>query len=258
MSLYNPDSIKVRPGIEPSPDLIDMYHGHMSMVSGVDKAFGMLMDKLKETNLENNTVTVFTSDHGDMLESFDAILPKQYPYDYSNRTPFIIKYPQKIVANSKADVLFSTLDFMPTILGFMDIPSEQQYDGNDLSEVLLTNRTDTVTFVPIFNFERGTVKNHSWRGVITKEFTFALTGGENPLAMNNVLFNREKDPYQLNNLFYDPAYKNKKIELERLTYKSMDEFHDKFYVEADFKSVEPDVTWEYNYSKSPIEFLKNQ
>mgnify|MGYP001574302756 CR=1 FL=1 len=258
MSLYNPDSIKVRPGIEPSPDLIDMYHGHMSMVSGVDKAFGMLMDKLKETNLENNTVTVFTSDHGDMLESFDAILPKQYPYDYSNRTPFIIKYPQKIVANSKADVLFSTLDFMPTILGFMDIPSEQQYDGNDLSEVLLTNRTDTVTFVPIFNFERGTVKNHSWRGVITKEFTFALTGGENPLAMNNVLFNREKDPYQLNNLFYDPAFKNKKIELERLTYKSMDEFHDKFYVEADFKSVEPDVTWEYNYSKSPIEFLKNQ
>ena len=258
MSLYNPDSIKVRPGIEPSPDFIDMYHGHMSMVSGVDKAFGMLMDKLKETNLENNTVTVFTSDHGDMLESFDAILPKQYPYDYSNRTPFIIKYPQKIVANSKADVLFSTLDFMPTILGFFDIPSEQQYDGNDLSEVLLTNRTDTVTFVPIFNFERGTVKNHSWRGVITKEFTFALTGGENPLAMNNVLFNREKDPYQLNNLFYDPAYKNKKIELERLTYKSMDEFHDKFYVEADFKSVEPDVTWEYNYSKSPIEFLKNQ
>jgi arylsulfatase A-like enzyme len=258
MSMYNPDSIKVRQGIEPTPDLIEMYHGHMSMISGVDKAFGMLINKLKETNLENNTVTVFTADHGDMLESYGAILPKQYPYDYSNRTPFLIKYPKKIKPNSKSDVLFGNLDFMPTILGFMDIPIEQKYDGKDLSGALLTNDQMAVDFVPIFNFERGTVKKHSWRGVITKAYTFTMNGGDNPLEMNNVLFDRKNDPNQLNNLFYNPAYKNKRLELEKLTYESMASFNDKFYVEKDFKSVEPKETWEYNYSKSPVELFENK
>lgn len=258
MSLYNPDSIKVRRGIEPTSDLLKMYHGHMSMISGIDKAFGMLMDKLKETNLEDNTITVFTADHGDMLESYGAILPKQYPYDYSNRTPFIIKYPNKIKPNSKSDVLFGILDFMPTILGFMNIPSQQKYDGKDLSDVLFKNNKAAVEYIPIFNFEKGKVKNHSWRGVITQKFTYALAGGEDPLEMNNVLFDRKKDPYQLKNLFYDPAYKNKRLELEKLTYMSMASFNDKFYVEKDFKGVEPEETWEYNYSKSPIELFENK
>ncbi|WP_100612787.1 sulfatase family protein [Confluentibacter lentus] len=256
-SLYNPDSIKVRPGINPSPDLMKMYHGHMSMISGIDKAFGMLMTKLKEKDLVDNTVTVFTADHGDMLESHGAILPKQYPYDYSNRTPFIIKYPKKIKHNTQSDVLFGVLDFLPTVLGFMDISSKQKYDGKDLSDALLTNNTDAVAYIPIFNFERGTVKKHSWRGVITKEFTYAIAGGENPLEMNNVLFDRKNDPYQLNNLFYNPEYKNKREELEKLAYDSMNTFNDKFYVEADFKRVEPKETWEYNYSKRPIDFFDN-
>ena len=255
MSLYDPDSIKIRPGIQSTPDLIKMYHGHMAMITGVDKAFGMLMEKLKQKKLEHNTITVFTSDHGDMLESHGAVLPKQYPHDYSSRTPFIINYPAKIKKNSQSDVLFGILDFMPTILGFMGISSEQEYDGKDLSEALLSNNIDAVKYIPIFNFERGIVKNHSWRGVITNDFTYALVGGENPLDMNNVLFDRKNDPYQLNNLFNNPAYKEIRENLEELTFKSMKSFKDNFYVESNFKDADPAETWEYNYTKSPLELL---
>jgi len=73
MAMYNRDSIKMRPGVENTPDRRRMYHGHMAMTTGVDIAFGQLMEKLKALNLEENTLVVFTSDHGDMLEFNDAI-----------------------------------------------------------------------------------------------------------------------------------------------------------------------------------------
>ena len=93
MALYSPDTISLRPGMKDSPDLRKMYHGYMAMVTGVDKAFGMLMEKLKDLGLDENTIVIYTSDHGDMLEYRNADLPKHYPHDYSTRVPFLIRYP---------------------------------------------------------------------------------------------------------------------------------------------------------------------
>jgi len=77
MQLYVRDSIRVRPGMENTPDLRRMYHGHMAMVTGVDIAFGWMMEKLEELGIEDNTLVVFTSDHGDMLVFGGAQYPKQ-------------------------------------------------------------------------------------------------------------------------------------------------------------------------------------
>lgn len=66
---------------------IHMYHGHMAMISGVDNAFGTLMNTLGKLELDENTLVVFTSDHGDMLEFDQAIFPKQYPHYYSLHIP---------------------------------------------------------------------------------------------------------------------------------------------------------------------------
>ncbi len=258
MALYDRDTLRVRPGLEPTPDRLRMYHGYMAMVSGVDRAFGQLMDKLEEKGLAENTLTVFSADHGDMLESHDAILPKQYPHDYSNHIPFLVKYPGVVPAGATTDVLFGALDIMPTLLGWMNIDTEQEYDGRDLSQEVIENEADAVDFVPLWLYKRGVAKNQNWRGVVTHEYTFAMGRGEDSIALTNVLYDRKQDPYQLDNHFYDPEYAEVKQRMTDLTYGWMARYNDKFYGEADFLRIRPAETWMYNYTKSPAELFAEE
>jgi len=256
MALYNRDSIQVRPGLEATPDRKRMYHGYMAMISGVDKAFGQLMSKLKSIGAEDNTLTIFSADHGDMLESHNAVKPKQYIQDYSSRIPFIVKYPNRIKNSGKTNLLFSALDIMPTILGLMDIETNQDYDGKDLSNDILLGKEDTVDYIPMWNFARYMEQSTAWRGVVTKDYSFSMSKPNDSLSMDNFLFDRKNDPDQLNNLYYDSNYKNEKEKLEKLTYSWMDKFDDKFYDLDDIKKTQPIKDWQYNYTKTPIEIFE--
>ncbi|WP_422083602.1 sulfatase-like hydrolase/transferase [Ulvibacterium sp.] len=255
MTMYDHDSILLRPGLEPTVDRRRMYHGHMAMISGVDIAFGMLMEKLKEIGAEANTLTVFTSDHGDMLESFDAELPKQYPHDYSLRVPLLMKFPPKIKPDSETDFLIGALDYMPTILGLLNIKTESDFDGADRSLAILNNEKNPKDHIPIWNYQRNAPGNRNWRGVVTKDFTFAMDNEQefNPLV--EVLFDRKNDPGQLNNLYTKPEYKRIKDSLATLTYEWMRQYNDAFLNYEDFKRIEPENGWSYNYDKNPYGLL---
>ena len=216
MALYNRDSIKLRPGIEATPDRKRMYHGYMAMISGVDKAFGSLMQKLKDIGREENTLTIFTADHGDMLESHDAIKPKQYVHDYSSRIPFLIKYPNNIKNAGSTSLLFSALDIMPTILGLMNIDTHQKYDGRDLSKEILKRDESAVNSIPMWIYSRYNQKKTAWRGIITKNYTFSMGKEGNTTNIDNVLYDRVKDPYQLHNLYNNPDFKAEKEKLKKI------------------------------------------
>ncbi|WP_083926327.1 sulfatase-like hydrolase/transferase [Neolewinella persica] len=258
MALYDRDSIQLRPGVERTADRLHMYHGYMASTSGVDMSFGRLMDKLKEKGMDENTLALFSADHGDMLESHHAILPKQYPHDYSNRIPFIVRYPAKLKPGQTTDLLFGALDIMPTVLGLMGVESEQQYDGMDLSEEIQAGTQDAVDVLPIWLYKRGVARNHNWRGVITPDWTFSMGKGVDSLEITNVLFDRAKDPAQLNNLFHDPAYAEVKEELRGKTFAWMEKYNDQFWGMEDFLRIRPEETWMYNYEKSPFELFAEE
>ncbi|MGQ1783615.1 MULTISPECIES: sulfatase family protein [unclassified Saccharicrinis] len=231
MSYYNRDSIKVRPGIESTPDLRHMYHGHMAMTTGVDIAFGNLMNKLKEIGADENTIVIFTSDHGDMLEYQNAIYPKQYPHDYSLQVPFIISYPHKIIKETTTSLLFSALDIMPTILGLMEQEVPKECQGKNLSEAILSGNEDAVDFLPIWLHNE-----NGYRGVITKEYTYARSkAGDSKL--HNVLFDRVNDPYQLSNNFDDSSTNVIKNELWGITQGWMESIGDEFYQKSQIDSL---------------------
>ncbi|GAB3657444.1 sulfatase [Echinicola sediminis] len=253
MALYNRDSIRLRPGLDPTPDRKRMYHGYMAMVSGVDKAFGLLMEKLEEIGEDGNTLTIFSADHGDMLESHHAVLPKQYAHDYSSRIPFIMKYPEKLISGSSTQLLFGTLDILPTVLGLLGIDSGQEYDGKDLSNAIIQEVEDAVDSVPLWVYSRGGENNYNWRGVVTKDYTFSMS--RDSLKITNVLFDRKKDPHQLNNLFEDPDYKREKERLIQLTHSWMNRFKDRFFSPEEFAANKPEGNWGNNYKTSPLEIL---
>jgi arylsulfatase A-like enzyme len=251
MAYYVRDSIRVRPGMENTADLRRMYHGHFAMITGVDKAFGWLMDKLEEIGAEDNTLVVFTSDHGDMLEFAGATVPKQYPHDYSLRVPYIMRWPGKIKADQTTDLLFGTMDIMPTVLGLMDheVPAECQ--GKNLAASILRGDEDAVDYVPIWSYYR-----NSYKGVITKDWTYSMVKDVEEAPLHSVLFDRKNDPYQLNNLFESPDHKEVKDELREMTAEWMEKYEDPYYIGEDLWQVMPKEDWDVNRTQLPIELLK--
>ncbi len=251
MAMYNRDSIKMRPGVENTPDRRRMYHGHMAMTTGVDIAFGQLMDKLDELKLDKNTIVVFTSDHGDMLEFSDAILPKQYAHDYSSRVPFIMRWPGKIDPGSKTGLLFSSLDIMPTIIGLMGLDVPVECHGKNLGEAILTRDENAVESIPVWLYEA-----NNYRGIITRDYTFSTKEGGTEPSLHNVLFDRKNDPYQLTNLFDDPAMASVKEKLWAQTREWMAGYNDQFWQKADFDKAATQDQWNNLPYIRPVDVLK--
>jgi len=257
MKLYKRKDITLRPGLEDTPDRRRMYHGHMAQVTGIDIALGKVMTQLKAMSADDNTLVVFTADHGDMLESHNAKLPKQYPHDYSNKIPFIIKYPKKIEAGLRTKTLLGSMDILPTLLGYMDIDTNQTFDGEDLSKKLLENKITQNDYVPIWNYRIGRARNSNWRGVETNRYTFS-TSRESNNSLINTLFDREKDPSQLHNLYGNPNYSIIQKQLEAYTQEWMQKYGDEFYGAKEFNAVQPKSKWTYNYKYAPLDLLKNK
>lgn len=251
MAMYNRDSIKMRPGVENTPDRRRMYHGHMAMTTGVDIAFGQLMEKLKALNLEENTLVVFTSDHGDMLEFMDAVVPKQYAHDYSCRIPFMMRWPGKLEAGSTTGLLFSALDMMPTILGMMGLDVPKECHGKNLTKAILARDEDAVDFVPVWLYEK-----NSYRGVITRDYTFSTKKDETEPSLHNVLYDRKNDPYQLNNLFADPKMASVKEKLWKQTQEWMAQYNDQFWQYDDFMKAATQDRWNNPPYIRPVDVLK--
>jgi len=195
------DELLNRPNVpedhKPSHQNIKNY---LAMVTGVDEQFGRLLDTLKKNGLHENTIVVFTADHGEMMGSH-GLMGKNYWYEESSGIPFLIRWPGKI--NQRSDnLLFNVPDMMPTLLGLTgidDVPYGVQ--GTDYSPILLgekMTRPDSSLYMrtlkPSDDF--GTAKGG--RGVRTHTHTFVIDWNNNEKTY--YLFNNETDPYQMNNI----------------------------------------------------------
>lgn len=183
--------------------------------------------------LDENTVVVFTSDHGDNLASYGHTFPKCHPEDTSCRVPLMIRWPGKIKPGQTSEQIVATLDLMPTLLGMLDLPVPATCQGDDLSMPILEERDNGTTSAPLF------YNAPMWRGVYTREATFAygnaphfmVTGTPPKLKVTqtpcNVLYDKRTDPLQVNNLYNDAASGPLRAEMEQLTQHWMDRFEDR-------------------------------
>lgn len=223
-ALYDPEKIELRPNVIDTPLVRHWYHGYMAMCSGIDIAFGRLMKKLEQKGLADNTIIVFTSDHGDHLNSNRRPWPKSFPEDASVRVPFLLRLPKDLRGGSSSELLVSTFDLMPSLLGMMGISPPDTCQGRDLSKDIAQGREDTVDSVPILMTHPG------WRGVYTRDFTYAYDERAEQRDISfNVLYNREADPWQMDNLYYEASAREIRERLHQETLSHMERFDDRFW-----------------------------
>jgi arylsulfatase A-like enzyme len=192
--MYPIDSIKLKPN---APDHADkkIIQGYYAHITALDECFGRLLKGIEAAGIRDNTLVIFTSDHGDMLFSQDRGW-KGKPWNESVIVPFIARCPGVVPPGRTSGKLISLVDMMPTLLSFagVDIPSSIQ--GRDMSGVLKGDDSQSQDSVFIdYPVSPDKFSFGEWRGVITEKYTYARFR-EKPW----VLYDDENDPYQLENL----------------------------------------------------------
>jgi arylsulfatase A-like enzyme len=198
---------------------------YYAMVASLDEYMGRLNEKLDELGISENTILVFTSDHGEMMGEHGRI-QKMIFYESAARVPFLVRWPGRIPAGANSDVCLNTPDIMPTLLSLMDMPIPEEVEGMDLSHIALGGQGEE----PEMAFLQGMGHTYlwkdgfEWRAVRNKSFTYAryLVDGK------ELLFNHRMDPLQVNDLSDDPAFDDVKQRMKSSMERKMEELNDEF------------------------------
>jgi arylsulfatase A-like enzyme len=170
---------------------------YFAMCTGVDENFGRLVGEIDALGLGENTIVIFTADHGEMLGSH-ARMHKSVWYDESMLVPFLLRAPGRARPRWD-DLLLSTPDLCPTLLGLAGLAEHTPagVQGVDRSAVLCTGQgprpREALYFQP--SAERDP---HDARGLRTQRYTYVVR--RRPGGTEVMLFDSHTDPYQQTNV----------------------------------------------------------
>lgn len=177
--------------------------GYYAAISCLDEQIGRLLGSLDEGGLRDDTIVVFTSDHGDMHGS-QGTTGKRKPWEESVRVPCIVRWPARIRKGIDSDAPFSLLDLAPTLLGLAGVKGGAGVSGFDYSGYLL-GRSRTTPEHAIMQMYTRTERNEfaPWRGLRSRRYKYARFA-DRPWLLYDLL----KDPYELNNLVDSRAHRS--------------------------------------------------
>ncbi|MDA0317639.1 MAG: sulfatase [Bacteroidetes bacterium] len=202
---------------------------YLRCVAGVDKAVGQMLDYLKDSGLAENTIVIYTSDQGFYLGEH-GWFDKRWMYEESFRMPFVISYPKRIEPGTVNSNLLLNIDFAPTMLELAGISIPEDMQGTSFVSQLDMDPKDVRDAVYYHYYEYPKwhkVQPHY--GIRTNRFKlihfyYSMDEWE--------LYDLEKDPNEMNNLYNNPIYKKlikqlkKKLKALQVEYKddmSLDE-----------------------------------
>lgn len=208
---HRPEDVPLRPNVaaehrDAAAEQLSKYYGQ---VESLDELLGRIVKTLDALGLADNTILCFSSDHGDMHyshkheESPRGAGYKRRPFEEAVRIPFIMRWPGRIVAGQKTDMLLGSVNVMPTLLGFCGVPIPEGVQGENLCEAILKNKRRPDSVFLQQTAAGNTAFLSPWRAVRTRKYLYATSGHTGNGGW--LLYDVEEDPYQMNNLIDDPA-----------------------------------------------------
>jgi arylsulfatase A-like enzyme len=212
---------------------------YLGSIAAVDEGVGKVLNYLDNNQLKDNTLVIYTSDQGFYLGEH-GWFDKRFAYNESFKTPLLIRWPNMIKPGITNDEMVQNLDFAQTILEAAGIVPPSDMQGESLMPVFKGEKQKVRDAAYYHYYEYPSihqVKRHY--AIVTKKyklihFYYDVDEWE--------LYDREKDPTEVNNVYDDPAYADivtqLKEELKQLRIKYKDsEVLDQQYIEAYTKAV---------------------
>ncbi|MGI6379818.1 MAG: sulfatase [Anaerolineae bacterium] len=235
-SLYEESSIDLLPNVpqEHTGRARRDLAGYYSHVSALDACMGDLLAALSEQRLLEDTIVVYTSDHGAMLGS-QGLLTKQMPWDESILVPLIMRYPEMDTEHGRViRAPFSTVDLMPTLLDMCGVGIPDSVEGRSYAP-LLRNEAPAprdcalIACIQPFGSWGKIHGGREYRGVRTERYTYVRD-----LRGPWLLYDNAADPYQLHNRVGDPALSGVEGYLEEQLSCMLAECGDQFLAGEDY------------------------
>lgn len=207
--MYDPQALSVLPGwTEECPPQEAAYYGgyfdnaalsesqlrrvmahYYATISQIDHHVGRMVDTLERQGLYDNTLIVYTSDHGDYMGFHHMILKGNHMYDPLVRVPLVIKYPRQSCAGQVSDTLVSNVDVAPTLLSCAGIEAPRSMHGLDLSR---PGADRDLVFAEAPHARQYMVRSRTHKLLLCHDDTAS------------VLFGLSQDPLELHNLIDVP------------------------------------------------------
>ncbi len=219
---------------------------YLACVQGVDDNVGKLLDYLKETGLDQNTVVIYTSDNGFFLGEH-GLFDKRFMYEESMRIPFLVRWPGHIPAGSASEAVVANIDFAPTFLALAGEPIPTDMQGRSLLP-LLEGKTPADWRTSVYYRYYHDPGHHNTRahyGLRTATQKLIYYWKKDQWEF----YDLASDPYEMHNLYADPAQQEAiaKLKAEMQRQKSHFQDEDQF---AD-KLPDDDVDRGKNRPKAP-------
>lgn len=180
-------------------DLQNNVRGYYAQTANIDRNLGRILEALDAGGLAENTVLVFTSDHGEMFGS-QGRRAKNIFYEEAAHIPLLFRQPGRIESGA-AESCISTVDLMPTLLGLLGLPIPRTAEGVDLSRGL-TGGTATIDNCVLMQGMGTTAAwrdGNEWRGLRDTQYTYAVYRRDR----SEHLYDNLTDPLQQTNLVED-------------------------------------------------------
>ncbi len=237
---YDPADVKLHPFLLDTPETRQAMANYYNDVTKMDRELGRTLDVLDRSGLSENTLFVYTSDHGPQFPH-----AKWELYDYGINVPFIVRWPGKVKPGSVTRAMISSVDTLPTLMEAAGGSAPDDIDGESFlpvltgeaqqhrSEIYATHTRDTMmNYFPIravrtenYKYIWNLAPERAYTTHLTNERNFIKNGGghlwdswmklanEDPRARERVaffqhrpeveLYNVQRDPSELNNLAGD-------------------------------------------------------
>lgn len=188
--------------------------GYYGMVKRLDEALGRLLDALKSLNLLDNTIVLFTTDHGNHFKTRNSEY-KRSCHDSSVRLPCALIGPG-FNGGGRLQQMVSLVDLPPTLLDAAGLAIPSQMDGHSIMPLVRREAVDwqNEVFIQISESQVGrAIRTHRWKysvsakGSLSTDPNNRLGGGSSMNYTEEYLYDLKADPYELNNLIGRGAFR---------------------------------------------------
>jgi arylsulfatase A-like enzyme len=210
-----------------------MHRGYYAHMGALDERFARLLGALDRARVAEDTIVVFTSDHGDMMLS-QGLTTKLHTWDESIRVPFLVRYPRALGMKPRGiRTPPNSPDILPTLLALAGIPIPETIEGANYAALLRggAERPDAATLIslPVPITEARKYGFTEYRGQRTARYTYVRS-----IYGPWLLYDNAADPFQMRNLIGKAEARELQSRLDRELDPRLKERKDDFLPAAEY------------------------
>lgn len=195
---------------------------YLGQVALFDECVGRLINELKAEGLYDDSMIIFTTDHGEMLGSH-RLFQKMCMYEESSHVPLTIRFPKGEFARD-INTLVSHLDVMPTILDYLNIESKNSFEGISLLPLILNSDEKGFDRDIFIQYDGNGSRSNFQRCIIRNKYKLILDLFKDEMFIE--LYDLENDRIESKNLAFDEEYDEEIIDMYASLSKHMKETSD--------------------------------